>query len=165
MQWNDAGKRGLEIPFDIETQPLQILTDTKFGSDDYVWIHFNTESKADDYRAGGIRIKFTDPPQSYIGFCSGWKNFTAVPEHDGWRVWTVLETTTTLTLLCNGVEVITTAITDDCRPVWNRDSEIIKFVSPEDLTDYNGNSDNASRKYRARPTGMLLKSNAKVKVI
>ena len=136
------------IDYDIETYPLQIMTDSVVGSEDLIRMRFFNESEAG---AGGFRVKFADPPQYKIGWCStDWVTFTNIPEEQV-RTWTITKTDTSVILACNGVEIVnylfSESTTDDCVSYWSRDGVKMKFMSEID------DIDTASDKYRAKPTG------------
>ena len=148
--WIATGERNVAIEYDIETNPLQILTDSVVGSEDLIRVGFLSE----DSVGGAVHVKFTDPHQYRIGWCiqPDWVTFTNMPVEDT-RVWTITKTATSLVLVCNGVEIFNYLFSEstnsDCVLQWSGDMVTIKFMS----TTYG--VDTASDKYRAKPTGRL----------
>ena len=141
------------IDYDIEDNPLQIMTDSVVGSEDLLRVGFYTQ---DDTYSGDMYVKFTDPPQYWIGYCNAdWVTFTAPEEQV--RTWTITKTETSVVLACNGVEIVNYLFSESTRDVcvsyWSRDATKMKFRS-------NSNGiDTASDKYRAKPTGKNYKYN------
>ena len=71
--WRAAGERDVHFNYDLETYPLQILTNSAVGSGDKVYINYYST----DNVATGIVLTFADPPQYQIGYCSnGYSYFT-----------------------------------------------------------------------------------------
>ena len=140
----------MNIQYDLHNNPLQILTDSVVGSEDLIRVGFLSE----DGSGGAVFVKFTDPPQYAIGWCihPDWVTFTNMPVEDT-RVWTITKTATSLALVCNGVEIFNYLFSEstrsDCVPKWSGDKVKIKFRSSSSSID------NASDKYRAKPTGRL----------
>ena len=104
--------------------------------------------------SGDINVHFLDPPKYQIGWCESYVAFTNMPA-ENIRVWTITKTTTSLALVCNGVEIFNFAFSEasksKCVPRWGGDKvEAIKFVSDT------WGDDTASDKYRAKPTGNFL---------
>jgi len=148
LGWTATGERGVDIVYEIETYPLQIVTDSVVGSEDLIRVGFYSE----DSLGGAVYVKFTDPPQYSIGSCiySDWVTFANMPVEDT-RVWTITKTATSLALVCNGVEIFNYLFSEsaksNCVPKWSGDMVTIKFRSSS-----NG-IDTASDKYRAKPSG------------
>ena len=132
------------IDYDIETYPLQIRTDSVVGSEDLIRVVFHT---ADGSNAGGIRVKFTDPPQYDIGYCTEWVTFTAPEEQV--RTWTITKTDASPILVCNGVEIVAYG---SCVSQWSKDAAKIYFTS----------SDTASEEYRTQPSGKWIYFSASI---
>ena len=149
--WTATGERGVYIDYDIETYPLQIMTDSVVGSEDLVWVQFYTDDGSDSV---GIDVKFTDPPQYDIGYCTGWITFT-VPEEQV-RTWPITKTATSLIFACNGVEIynylFSESTDNQCLPQWSKDAAKIYFTS----------SDTASEEYRTQPSGKWIFSTASI---
>ena len=139
------------IDYDIETYPLQIMTDSVVGSEHLLRVGFDT---ADGSSAAGLKVKFTTPPSYFIGYCSSgwpaWVTFTNIPEEQV-RTWTITETETSVILACNGVEIVnylfSESTKDNCVPYWSRNAEKMMFRSDS------AGIDTASDEYRAKPSG------------
>jgi len=150
-EWIATGERNVDIVYEIETNPLQILTDSVVGSEDLIRVGFFSE----DGSGGAVFVKFTDPPQYAIGWCihPDWVTFTNMPVEDT-RVWTITKTATSLALVCNGVEIFNYLFSEStnsaCVTRWSGDMVTIRFMSSDNVVD------TASDKYRAKPTGNFL---------
>ena len=96
-------------------------------------------------------MKFSNPPQYKIGWCTDLVDFTAPEEQV--KVWTITETETSVVLTCNGVEIVNFQYSDStknkCVPKWSSDATKIIFKDENN----GGGTDTASDKYRAKPTG------------
>ena len=139
----------MSIKYDIETYPLQIMTDSVVGSGDVIRVGFYTE---DDDGVGAIKVKFNAIPVWAIGFCTdgtGWVTFT-LPEEQV-ITWTITKTGTSVAIWCNCVEIVdyqlSDSINNECVPHWSKDAVKMSFRS----TVYG--IDTASDEYRSRPTG------------
>ena len=148
--WTASGERDVYIDYDIETYPLQIMTDSVMGSEDWLYVTFY---QADGSVKRGIKVKFTAPPSYWIGHCSSNEATFTAPEEQV-RIWTYTMTDTSLILACNGVEIVnylfSESTRDECVSQWIRDAGKIKFRSDSEGTD------TASDKYRAKPTGKSI---------
>ena len=136
----------MAIDYDIETYPLQILTDSVVGSGDQLRVVYLTEGSTG---AGGIRVMLSDPPQYWIGGCTDWVDFTAPEEQ--FKVWTITVTETSVVLTCNGVEIVNYLFSEsekeNCVSRGSKDTTKIVFKGTTDGTD------TASDKFRGKPTG------------
>ena len=138
------------IDYDIEDNPLQILTDSVIGGGDLLLVGFYTE---DTDSSGDMWVKFLDPLQYWIGYCTtnDWVTFTAPEEQV--RTWTITKTDTSVILTCNGVEIVnylfSESTRDNCVSRWSNDAAKIKFIA-------NSNGiDTASDEYRTKPIGKI----------
>ena len=131
------------IEYDAEAAPLQILTDSAVGSGDRLWVQFFVEA---GNGIGGVAIKFTDPPQYSIGYCTAWTTFI-MPEGEVNKTWTITKTDVSIALSCDDQEIIYLLLSDstlaDCESRWSQDAANILFNT----------QDTASEMYRAQPTG------------
>ena len=96
-----------------------------------------------------VLVKFSSPVQFYISYCTDWTSLPVQPPDVLDKTWTILKTTTTLNIKCNGVEVLNYQFSDSgesqCVSQWGGDVvDKIKFSYPYDT---------ASDSYRAKPTG------------
>jgi hypothetical protein len=129
--WNTV-TRDVFYTHDLETTPLQIKTDSAAGSEEKVAlaVWFST---ADDRNSGGIRLKFTDPPEYHIGWGSeDWTTFPVDLPAEQTKIWTITETATTVNIACNEVEVLTYTFSDSSRSGcvslhWSKDTEKMRF--------------------------------------
>ena len=134
------------IPFDLESTPLQIKTNSTVGSGDRIAVGTYT---ADGSIIGRVGMLFTSPVKYGIGYCTSWTTLPVQPPEEVEKTWTIQKTATILSMECNGVEVLNYQFSKSgesrCVPHWGGDVvEKIKFDS-----EYDTASDN----YRAMPTG------------
>ena len=98
-------------------------------------VFYNKEGK----ESGGIFVRFTDPPEYMIGFCSNWKTFNNILPEQQDRIWTISRKLGALTLKCNDEEMVSSNPSDevcqrwpDWRTYWNRDIVKVKFTKMVD---------------------------------
>ena len=135
-----------KIPFDLESTPLQIKTNSTVGSGELIWLQqFTTNNVFIE----AVWIKFTSPVQYLINSCSSkWTELPVQPPDEVDKIWTIRKNTTNLNIECNGVEVLNYQFSDssdpECVDKWGGDVvEKIKFY-PDDT---------ASDSYRGIPKG------------
>ena len=135
IEWHKAKY----IPFDLESTPLQIKTDSTTGSDDEINVLL--------YEAGtkiiaGFYVKFSQTMQYSIRYCSSiaWTDLPTQPPDDVDKIWTFTKTSTAFIISCNGVEVLNYVFSDssnsDCVPNWSRDVEKIGFYTWNEFAPY-----------------------------
>ena len=98
----------------MENNPLWIKTDSELGSEEEVDVEFySSEVQA----AGGIRIRFKDTLEYYLGWCSNsYKVFPITPPTTRDKVWKItLDKTAGIRKIihCNEVEVLNVLLSDD----------------------------------------------------
>ena len=131
-------KREVAIDHDLETTPLQVLTNTVVGQHGAV----NLELPG----FGKIRIDFRSR-RFQIDRC-GYHAFQNLPDSLN-KEWTISKTKEALTILCNAVEVLNLVYDEVdvyCTRIWSRDVTKIKFK----------NDDQASEKWRPLLRGILV---------
>ena len=141
----------MNINFDLESNPLQVQTDSILGSGDTLWVRF-VKLNTDD--GPGITIHLTDPPSYDIGYCSQ-NNVFEIPSGHTYRIWTIRKqgSTGTIQLFCNGLEIFNftyaTSVShqDSCKLMWSYDFEHIRF------TEIPGVKDTASNYFRRLTAG------------
>nr|AFK75430.1 putative secretory peptide-20 [Pleurobrachia bachei] len=133
--WNPV-VRDTFIPFDLESTPLQIKTDSTAGSEEQIWVRTYT---ADGSLVGGVGLKFTSSIQYAIGFCNNnlWVSLPVQPPEEVDKVWTIRKNTTAVSIECNGVEVLNYQLSESsdtrCVSTWGGDVvEKIMFHSSLD---------------------------------
>ena len=145
--------RDSSIPFDLESTPLQIKTNSTAGSWDRIFVRtFTTEEDEEWSYIGTVGVMFTSPMRYYIAYCTyGWTSLPVQPPDEVDKIWTIQKNTTTLSIECNGVEVnnkFSESSDHRCLSRWGGDVvKNIKFYSSGEI------SDTASDSYRAKPTG------------
>ena len=132
------------IPFDLESTPLQIKTDSITKSKE--WIMVYTYNIGSSY-IGSVGVRFTSSMKYKISYCStSWTVLPVQPPEEVDKIWTIRKTNTALNIECNGVEVLNYQFSDssldDCVKQWGGDVIEIKFPFLYD-------SDTASDSYRA----------------
>jgi hypothetical protein len=124
----------VKIDFDLKTTSLEIKTDSTIGSGDHVYVVFHTSQGS---WAGLVDIRFTSPPQYYLGWCTSWTNFPVNLPTATHKIWRITKTRTSgirLVIHCNDVEVLNFLISDStCGSTswstWNRTVTEIYFDS------------------------------------
>jgi hypothetical protein len=100
------------INFDLDTNPLEIKTDSTIGSGDLVYVQFRNSQGEE---AGGLTIKFTSPPTHFIDACRKWTNFpTDLPtaRNKVWRITKSRISGIRLIVHCNEREVLNVSLSD-----------------------------------------------------
>ena len=128
------------IPFDLETAPLQIKTDSRDDSFEYLLVWFYTADGLQS--AGSIHLTFADPPKYKIKSCmKEAQNFPDTLPSDVNKIWTITKLPgPRITIKCNEVTVVDVLISaetcDDPRwNVWSREVEEIEFDYYEEASD------------------------------
>ena len=137
--------RNNTISFDLESTPLQIKTDSITGSGEWIAVTAHTE---DESYIGGVWVQFSSPVQYFIDYCtSPWTSLPVQPPDEEDKTWTIRKTATTLSIECNGVEVLNYQFSDssngNCVSKWGGDV-VDKIL-------FNSSYDTASDSYRAKP--------------
>ena len=149
--WTAVDEYEVELAYDLESSPLQIVTDSVLGSEELLWVQFQPEGGQAEIH--GLQIMFTDPPQYNIGRCAtGWITFNIPLPDEQIRTWTITKTNNeSVSLFCNGVEIynylFSESTDDDCVPRWSTDVANMAFKSSSAAVD------TASDEYREQPTG------------
>ena len=150
--WTDVVRHKF-IDLDLETQPLQIKTDSETGNGDYMTVVFYTQDNDDvyDYESlGYIAVWFAVPLEYTVSSCtSSYRQFPVTPPTEPNKIWTISKSFTDLTIDCNGVKVVTINFDSDSRPMckkkWSQDVAKFAFWG----TSYD--KDTASDGYRIIP--------------
>ena len=150
--WTVTGERNTKIQFDINSNPLQVFTNSEIGSVDLMWTRFITHSG----KGTGLSVLFESIPSYYIGSCGSER--INIPLNklgtDNHRVWTIKRENSAVKLFCNGVDIFhydtKTSNEKSCEDAWSLDFAVLKFPNN---TASNGNEDNASDSYRRYTTG------------
>eukprot|EP00116_Pleurobrachia_bachei_P001031 sb/3461293/ len=136
-----AVDRIVKIPWDLETTPLQIKTDSALGSSEQIRVNlYDKDSSVIAFAA--VIVKFTSPMWYWIGHCStNWKDLPVQPPVEVDNIWTITKTEIALIITCNGVEVLNYLFADsslsNCIPIWGGDVvEEIKFSSSDTASDF-----------------------------
>ena len=136
----------VRIPFDLESSPLQIKTDSTAGSGEKIRIETYT---AAGQWLGQVIVEFTSPMKYNIYYCADWTSLPVQPPDEVNKTWTIQKTATAFSIECNGVEVLNYKFGDssktNCITRWGGDVV--------DKIMFNASFDTASDSYRAKPTG------------
>ena len=133
--------------YNIQEVPLQIYTDSTQGSGDMMWVRFKDPS-----RECGITVRFKNPPEYSVGYCTPDGIFPTFTMPDGdVKIWTITKYSTKVILHCNEVEIFNYKFSEstraECQGIW----------SPEKTHFHFGTTDTASDFYRVAPNyGNLL---------
>ena len=123
-------KRDVDINHNLETDQLQILTNTQPGKHESVVLYF--------INVGKLSIEFLHK-RFWVQNC-GTPAFPSSLPAEGDRQWTISKTKDALTILCNGIEVLNLVYTDStdssCSNVWTKESTSFKFLSNDFASDY-----------------------------
>ena len=139
-----AVQRGVMINYDLETNPLEIRSDSELGSGDWVGLFFNTSQGED---AGRVWFKLTSPPQYYIYYCRySWTNFPTDLPTARVKVWRITLIRSSgingLQILCNGKEILNIMLSNSTcalsrwNTYWNREIAKIEFYYDDTMSDY-----------------------------
>ena len=134
-----AVERGVRIPRDLETTPLQIKTDSTLDSGDE--INVPMRDKENTY-ISSVLIKFSSPMQYRINTCNkGYKDLPVQPPVEVEKTWTITKTGTSLNITCNNVEVLNYLFADSsddrCVPkLGGNIVEKINFAHNDTASDF-----------------------------
>ena len=135
----EAIPHGTKIEYDLVAHPLQIKTDSTAGSPEKLQVQLYTGDNA----IGSISLYFFDTPLYFIQYCSTYVSIYPPAEQD--KIWTISKTSTTLKIVCNGVEVLTYTFSEStqgtCPIKWSQDVTGIMF----------GKAGQAADGYRQQP--------------
>ena len=146
QEWQQV-KRETVISHNLDTTPLQIVTNTKTGAAEEVQLEFDPAS---GYRKR-IILEFSAKTYVTVRDCV-WRKEVGLPEKLP-VVWTIFRNTKThvMRILQNSDEVVSLdySSSGSCkdRSEWNDGRRILEFTFKSE--------DNASDTYRAMPTGKL----------
>ena len=141
----------VKIPYDLEKNPLEIITNRHFGDGAVLRVHFYD---ALSIKAGALRIDLDKPPIYRISSCQSqydWDYFPKSPpivEEDNIYVWRVTldksDKDVRFQIHCNETEVLNIIMSDETcshskwSDVWGGDKDIeqIEFISDTASTLY-----------------------------
>ena len=142
-------ERGIRIPFDLESTPLQIKTNSTADSGDKIRVGIGTVD--DNYLASLIVHFFKENKVKFkIGSCMQWYKFFPVqPPEEVDKTWRIRKNTTTLSIDCNGMELLNYQFSDsnesECVPKWGGD--VVDWIQ------FSKDKDSASDTYKSPPKG------------
>eukprot|EP00116_Pleurobrachia_bachei_P003169 sb/3463431/ len=147
VEWNAVQRDNSIIPWDLESTPLQIKTDSTTGSNEIIYV---TLTGSNGNPISDIVVKFNSPAFVYqIYYCTG-SQLTDLPVQPPVKVdktWTFIKKETAFIVKCNGVEVLNYLFADssdnNCVAVWGGD--IVEGIT------FHHTGDTASDFYRAAP--------------
>ena len=117
------------IEQDLETTPLQIITNTKPGITDQVLLNLAN--------IGRLRVEF-QRSRFYIDTCAYRPFPPNMPEEKN-KIWTISRTKEALTILCNRVEVLNLVYAEHnkyCNRKWSKTSANFMFENGDLSSDY-----------------------------
>ena len=134
-----------EIEFDLETTPLEIMTNSTFGSNEELNVNFLS---AQGETAGGISIVLNFHPLYRFHNCmEAALSFSATFPFDTTRIWRITLTRSSteirVKIHCNNEEVLNVLLSDnvcfsmldDWKTSWGEDVAKIKFPSSSSAAD------------------------------
>ena len=133
-----AVKREVNLPWDLETTPLQIKTDSTAGSGERIIVAvFNK----DNNWLSNVGVTFSSSMQYWINVCGAVKHLPVKPPVEVDKIWTVIKTDTAIIITCNGVEVLNYLFADssnsDCITKLGNDVvEKIAFHSDDTASEF-----------------------------
>ena len=133
----------MNIPWDLETTPLQIKTDSELGSGESVFVNvFNNAGSG----IGHVHVNFSSPMKYRIKHCIGsYTDLPVQPPVEVEKIWTIIKTETAIIITCNNVEVVSYLFADssesNCATKW--DGDIVEKIR------FSGLYDTSSDFYRA----------------
>ena len=113
--------RGVRFPLDLQRIPLEVSTDSEFGSNNVISILSTGESP--DMRAGGIKIKFSNKPRYSLIKCNSmtdfpWRSLKKLRQMPLEKVWTFERTQIGIRILVNGEEILDATLSDKLCRRW-----------------------------------------------
>ena len=86
-------------------------------------------------------MRFYDPPQYKIDYCTSWTNFPVSVPSEQEKVWTFTEMSDGLKIYCNDVELLyykfaSSTDIDRCVNYWGKDTTSFLFYSTDTASDY-----------------------------
>ena len=137
-------ERDISIDYDLENFPLYIKTDSEFGEDEKIRIHFQ---KGKDNRAGGVEIEIKSSPTYLPLDCKNAGDqmplLTDLPSaaEKIWRIMVTKNSDIRLLVHCNDVKVVDALISEStCVTAkfenWSKEVKKIKFHSFDTASDF-----------------------------
>ena len=121
--------RNSNINHDLETTPLQIITNTEPGNTDQALLYLAN--------IGRLRVEF-QRSRFYIETC-GYRYFPPHMPEETNKIWTISRTKEALTILCNGVEVLNLVYAEVdkyCQRKWSKNSATFMLENGDLSSDY-----------------------------
>ena len=104
-------ERDVKIPYNLETTPIVIKTNSAAGSKEAVRVLLYTAGGAD---AGRVYFNFDSPPGYRIGSCTPYTRLTSSLPSEVNKVWKIIKLPgPRITLQCNEVTVVDILLSDD----------------------------------------------------
>ena len=144
-EWRDVTPQvALDYEYPLESNPLQVRTDSVYGSDDMVNIYFSGVL---------IWIYFKDYTY-YVNYCSSHSGsrlkLSNVPSTPA-KIWTFTKSATSLKISCNGKEVASLVFDDVDKGKYNQCVGRWKPVNNIRTITFGGYGGRASKQYRRMP--------------
>ena len=102
-EWTAVTLYNAYIPWDLETTPLQVKTDSTAGSNDRIFVAMFDK---DRNWLANVGMKFSSPMQYWINYCYSLGNLPVQPPVEVDKIWTITKTDTNIIITCNNVEVL-----------------------------------------------------------
>ena len=141
------------IPWELESTPLQIKTDSALGSGHSIsFAMYPTEAQG-VYYIGFILVKFSNPSRYYKHKCKVWTDLPVQPPSELEKVWTFTKTEDSFIIHCNNVKVLNLKFSDSslgqCVTTWEG-TQVGKILFYKNAMFNTHDSDTASDSYRGK---------------
>jgi len=147
--WIAVGDTRDAFPWDLESTPIQITTNSEDGSGDQIWmVTYNN-----DHFLSHLYVTFAEHAVQYwIMSCNYFTDFPIQPTGSVNKIWTIAKTEESLIIYCDGVELLNYVFSEssdnECVSKWGGNQvDEIRFSS----------FDKASRFYRAGTEPVMTK--------
>jgi len=117
----------------METEPLQIKSDSAAGSSNKMYMNVYTAITDDNHNGFLSTIQMNYPgPTFHLSGCTGRELFPVTPPAELEKIWTFTKTATNFKVECNGLELLDVVFAQSttkavCEKLWSQDVEWINF--------------------------------------
>ena len=133
--WTRVIRNEILLDFDLDSTPLELMTDGADGSGKEVHVMFFNQNSGNN--AGQIKLFFNSPPQFEIVHCTvGRLSFSKTPPSGSGRIWRITKTYGKQLLLhCNDVLVVEIPFSScphEYNDTWKQDVTVMAFHARDD---------------------------------
>ena len=136
-------RRGVDLKFDLENDPLEIRTDSIIGSGEEIKLLLSSMA---GIRSGGLYVQFSSVIKYFIVRCktayNGLQESCPDVGHKIWRVTLKKAADIRLLIHCNNVKTVDVVISSDIcgrsewNTYWNRVTGIIRYHRDDTASDF-----------------------------